>query len=903
MKRLLALAAALIFILPLVNISASADVSGYNALYYKEACGLMNAIGIVQESDAFAANAASVTRADMLKYVVNLVHKGSMVLSDSADCGYSDVTGETAAYAAFAKSVGMLLPEGKEFRPEESADSDFAMMLMTSAAGYNATAVNYKKIAAQLGLSKKLRTASAQNFSVGDGCVMMFNLITTEKIKLANNDKYLSPLIESMYKITVSKAQLVGDDASSLYGEPCGKGFLKFREAPSGKMLELHYEQSASELMGRRVKIYYDNEDNLVYMCESGNDDVIAEISGGDISGFSSSARELTWYERQSSTRWESSRKLKKCTVPQSCDIIYNGRYTEQHSFVYALLEQSSDYNIDKVILIDTDNDSDADLIKIDAYLPVYVKSANGDELIIKNSLNNTVLNLKETDDSPETEIYNASGAEINLSSVKQGSVASVFETIDGKKKWKIIVSDSVCEGKLDAVSEENGKKILTVDDSDFELSGIMLPYASELKTGQEYTFALDHNGNISGYRFGISSESDVGNIVKIEEAKNERRRLEFKIFNSNGNFETLKNSDAWKVNGIKVKSEIGELPYITDTSGKKTKVTDLLMYEMVYYKLDSSGRIKSISTAKKNAPKGEFGYCSSMNHTETLFTEPSKSYANYKRNGMFFFPYESGTSNMNFVAMSASTKIMLVPSKNITNDREDYYSVKKPDSLRNDYSCTPVGYTFEGEDGMIAQYVAIINDSSSDPDSTSTCYVIKNISCGKNSEGDYGYKIDYMNSSGTEGSVVTKDMSFPDFDTQAHLDLDVGDIIKIGFDSLGNASSFIRVFDYSSGSVNINDANYWYSSKRLVNGAVYRVNGDVFEYVVGNTISGNPQGKLQLGYARTVISVDPSARREERVKKVRVSDLTGYVENSSEYSRIIYASGYGETHFLIEYK
>ena len=88
-----------------------------------------------------------------------------------------------------------------------------------------------------------------------------------------------------------------------------------------------------------------------------------------------------------------------------------------------------------------------------------------------------------------------------------------------------------------------------------------------------------------------------------------------------------------------------------------------------------------------------------------------------------------------------------------------------------------------------------------------------------------------------------------------------------------------------------------------MVNGAVYRVNGDVFEYVVGNTISGNPQGKLQLGYARTVISVDPSARRGERVKKVRVSDLTGYVENSSEYSRIIYASGYGETHFLIEYK
>ena len=430
-----------------------------------------------------------------------------------------------------------------------------------------------------------------------------------------------------------------------------------------------------------------------------------------------------------------------------------------------------------------------------------------------------------------------------------------------------------------------------------------MLPYASELKPGQEYTFALDHNGNISGYRFGISSESDVGNIVKIEEAKNERRRLEFKIFNSSGNFETLRNSDTWRVNGVKVKSEIGELPYITDTSGKKTKVTDVLMYEMVYYKLDSSGRIKSISTAKKNAPKGEFGYCSSMNHTETLFTEPAKSYANYKRNGMFFFPYESGTSNMNFVAMSANTKIMLVPSKNITDDREDYYSVKKPDSLRNDYSCTPVGYTFEGEDGMIAQYVAIINDSSSDPDSTSTCYVVKNISCGKNSEGDYGYKIDYMNSSGTEGSVVTKDMSFPDFDTQAHLDLDVGDIIKIGFDSLRNASSFIRVFDYSSGSVNIKDANYWYSSNRLVNGAVYRVDGNIFEYVVGNTIFGNPQGKLQLGYARTVISVDPSARREERVKKVSVSDLTGYVENSSEYSRIIYASGYGETNFLIEYK
>ena len=103
MKRLLALAAALIFILPLFNISASADASGYNALYYKEACGLMNAIGIVQESDASAVNAASVTRADMLKYVVNLVHKGSIVLSDSADCGYSDVTGETECFFPWKK--------------------------------------------------------------------------------------------------------------------------------------------------------------------------------------------------------------------------------------------------------------------------------------------------------------------------------------------------------------------------------------------------------------------------------------------------------------------------------------------------------------------------------------------------------------------------------------------------------------------------------------------------------------------------------------------------------------------------------------------------------------------------------------------------------------------------------
>lgn len=899
MKRLLALAAALIFILPLVNISASADASGYNAIYYREACGLMNALGIVQEGDASAA----VTRADMLKYVVNLVHKGSIVTSDSAVCGYSDVTGETAAYIAFAESAGMLLPNGSTFRPEESADSDFAMMLMTSAAGYNATAANYKKIGAQLGLAKKLRAASAQNFSVGDACVMLFNLITTEKIKLANNDKYLTPLIESMYKITVGKAQLIGDDGSSLYGEPCGKDFLRFRESSSGRMLELRCENDASELMGRRVKIYYDSDDNLVYMCESDNDDVIAEISGSDISEFSAATRELRWYEKQSSTRWEQSEKLKKCTLPQNCDIIYNGRYTEQHSFVYDILAGSTDYNIDKVILLDTDNDSDADLIKLDAYLPIYVKSANGDDLVIKNSLNNTALNMKEDDDSPETEFYNVSGGEINLSNVKQGSVAAVFESIDGKKKWKVIVSDSVCEGRLDAISEENGKKRLTVDDSDFILSGIMLPYASELKIGQEYTFALDHNGNISGYRFGVSSDANVGNIVKIEEAENERRRLEFKIYNSDGNFVTLANSDTWRVNGIKVQSEIGELPYISESGGKKTKVTDILMYEMVYYKTDSSGRIKSISTAKKNAPKGEFGYCSSMNHTETLFTEPAKSLTNYKKNGKFFFPYESGVSNMNFVAISSNTKIMFVPSKNITDDREEYYSVKKADALTNDYDCTAVGYTFDGADGIIADYVAIINDSSSDPDSSSRCYVIKNISCGRNTEGDFGYKIDYMSSSGAEGSAVTKEMRFPDFDTQADLDLDVGDVIKIGYDSLGNATSFIRVFDYSSGSVNVKDANYWYSSNRLVNGAVYRVDGDVFEYVVGNAISGDPQGKLQLGYARTVISVDPSARREERVKKTSVSDLTGYVENSSEYSRIIYASGYGETNFLIEYK
>lgn len=912
MKRIIAFGLMLIFLLSNTAISVSAGEGSYNETYYTEAGKLLNKLGITSGNNG-TETGTPITRIDFVKMAVDAISKGRGNVY-GGKTSYTDVSASDSGYVCFAVDAG-LLPSGTRLYPDAAADLDFAKMVLTGAAGYEISGSLYKKTAIEIGLTVKLRSIGASDFTKGDANVMIYNLLISESVKRTSIDKYEiadETLLEALYDLEYAKGCLSADENSAMEGNPCGDGQIRINVLRSSEVLDLSYEEDVSELLGRYVKVYYNSDYEAVLLSALYSDDIKVEIGGDEFSGYDSASRKLSYKVYSASSRWESASKEAHEKIPASADIIYNGRFTLQHDFVYDILENGSGYNVDRVLIIDSDKDGKTDLLKVEAYKTVMVKSVSANELIIKDKMTDEIIDIDgKTSDGTYREVtvsvFDKSGAEASFSAIKENTVISVFEALGAPYEVKIVVTSSVIEGKVTAKNKGEEPFTISVDGFEYPVSKAFEPYMDEIISGNEYTLYFDHNGFVSGYAFGVSSVSDAGGVVKLVIPEESEGSLEFRLFNINGEFVTYRTADKWSVNGKRVDTDQSGRPVYKDDTGTVVDVMNMLKTAFVQYKLDSADNIKAIITAKKNAKAGELGYVTGMNNPEAVFKNPGDYQGTHKMNGKYIFPRQGYESAMNFMAVSTKTKIIKMPSANITSDRESYFSVVS--SLKNDEDASYVGYTFGGENQIVADIVVMVNESSSDP-TDSDYYAVKDICQAVNQNDEVGYKLTLVSYKGGEQTITTEKLEFPGYNnntgepTGEMLDISKGDVIKYGTNSAGDASSFIMMYDVSTDVFQPVNQDKFYVSKRLVKGSIYSINGNNFSYVFGD-ITDPSSIRPMVGFAKNVIIVDMNAQdsAEDFMKIGTVADLVSYVEDPNNYDSIIFGGSYGEVSVAIAYK
>lgn len=891
------------------------DSSGdFNEAYYIEARQVMEALGILETTGSGAMTDAKISRMELLKAVVRALNKGNTPSYSGADSSYTDVATSDLGYIEEAVERGLLPRNGSAgFAPDQDADYTFAMELLIKAAGYDPGGVGNASVRSTL--TNRLRPGAAASLSKGDAYVMLFNLICDVNVNFLTSvhvSTSQNTILAGVFGITSDRAKLIGNSDTSADWEVCPEGQVKLSRQANGDTAVFDYEGDTTEFLGRSVRVYYDTENTIIYMCALYTDDIIVEFDGTQFLEYNPETRKISWGEYSASSRWESNMRIRERQIPADTDMIYNGSYTENHSYVYGLLEDPQTLSIGNVELIDSDRNGRIDLVKVEAYRPVVVWSVNASEMRIRDKITNQTVDLSSNASDAQVEIVDKDGKSVRLTNVKENDVLSIYENLDEPSDVKIITTTQTTQGMVSSIGETDRYRYVMIEGVEYPLSNAYAQYRGDIAIGNEYTLYLDHLGFVCETNM-TAATVQIANVVRAVNVENSEGQIEVKLFNLNGEFVTATSSDKLRINGARVQAgDDGRAFYVDEELGAAVDAVDKIEYEMVQYRLDSEGKIREINTPKQNPKKGEFGYAKGMNNPDTTWTAPNQALLCYKSNGSYFIPYYGANEAMNFVGIDGETQTMTVPSKNITTGREEFYSAEQK-TFSNDETAAIIAYTFGGEDSIYADLLVIVSDAASSP-KDSKMYIVRDIQGAVNSEDEAGYQINCVAQDGAEESFITNGMSFPEFDLNSNtltgdeLEVSVGDIIKVGLDTHDNCSAIAMVYDYSSGQLTETNTNNWYSSERMVYGSVYSTDGNLFTYVHGQQISGDVDGQLQIGASRattqTVIIVDPNADRvQERVKVGTVADLVGYTQSKTNYSKVIIYSRYGEPSAVFEYK
>jgi len=885
-------------ILMFANMNFTAFASEkFNEQYYREAIMLLEALEIKDGIAKGTLTTESISRIDFLKTVIKAISNKLNLTDVSSDFRYTDVDNDSWA-VSYAVSCGLIV-DGYKFYPDDDADLEFAKSVITSAAGYEFKDGKYNKAVIETGLISKLRPESAKAFSAGDAYVLIYNLLCAERFERYGDTYELrgNTILSDVYKIEFIKGRMVEDFESSLYGNYTSPYTVMIEN--SDKAINLYYNGETSELLGRNVKAYY-KEDEAILIMPLYEDDILLDIKAKEYAGYDSGKRKLYYNVFEASNRWESSFKVKSEYLPQNMDIIHNDRFTQEHKEVYSILKNADGYNVDSLTLIDTDRNGKSDLMRINTYKTAFVSQPNQNNLTIKDILSKKIIDFDGDDKKTEVVVFNSNGEEIAFGKIPENSVISIFENTDTPEKTKIIVSTSVVSGMVNELSDDK----IMIAGEEYLVSENFEAYKNEVKAGATYTFYLDHNYKISGYKLDADILQNLGGVVKIGVSDEDESILIFTIYTIDGNTVKYETANKWKINGSSVYMSSNNKHMYKKEDGSEAGVIENLRVEFIQYRIDSSGKIREIKTAKKDAKTEELGYSAGMNNPEEVFKNPEDYTLVYKHNGKFFMPAMGSESSFNFIGVGTNTKIIKMPSANIISEREKYFDVGV--TLKNDDDFPVLGYTLNGSESIVADVIVIVNDSASDP-SNSSYYIVKDKCTALNNDGEVGYKLTLYNNSGVETTITTEEYRFPKYDTSLgltaeNLTVDKGDIIKYGVNSKGDASAFIMVYDASEGALATQNPNNWYTSTRVVSGSVYSTEGNHFTYITQKEITGPVDGKLQLGYATSVILVDPDADKKDYIKSGKVSDMTSYLENSFDYANVVYISGYGETRLVVAY-
>lgn len=574
-KKLITIILTVVMIVPYAVYAKSNDAENIDT----GAIEALEAFGVIMPEDAVEAG-KDFTRKDAALWLYR-----ALGLKETGKVNrYADVT-DNDQYADAISALSELgyfqgYEDGKFYPNSSMKYVEFVKILVDAlgggkfAAAYGGYPGGYLNLAKDKELKEDVSCGDYDTLIVADAAQVMQNAMMVNRIGISEilGDKAQfestagKSLLSVYFGIDYAKGRMTANSVTSLTSaDGAGVGQVEI-----GGIIYTDPNNAADGFLGKEVYVYYNEDDEVVFVEESGKEYNYMKLEAQEILADESTRTEI---------RYDDNDKTRKKKISDVVDIIYNGKAYPDLRNIYP--------ETGEIELLDYDNDEVFDLIFVTDYESVVVSgySEISRTLSAKYPLasGNKFLTFEE---DAELIVTSADGEEAALSDMSAGNILMIAKAHDDP--YYIL---KICDKSVTGTLSSRGDKEITVNGEVYELSEQYKKYlaAGEFispQTGKEYTFYLDLYGRVAGYEANITGRQ-YGFLKKCYVDTDEETGDEMtvvKIFCQDDSWKTLRVKDKVRLNNDSVKAEL--LPTLIDLN------------KMIRFELDSKDRVKKIETA-----------------------------------------------------------------------------------------------------------------------------------------------------------------------------------------------------------------------------------------------------------------------------------------------------------------
>ena len=530
-KKILAVLLCFCFAVPMFVMAEEEDYETmrFNSAEYTEAVEFLITLGVLSPDDEYLKTETwTVSRGEFVNLVIKAIGYSELISNLAVSGVYTDVPSEHpySKVIEYAYQSGLLgEKKGAFFRPDDPLDLELAAKMAISITGQDIFVKNnddYLKLAYKAKLFDDVKSYGNSKINRGYSLYFLKNLLCAEVVSIDSmtpsgsvsiDTNSNETVISSYLKLGKKTGVVTSDGITTVFGEKASPGRITI-DGKSYVCLTNNY----IGLAGQSVTYYVEYGDEVIRAIDTRKNDIVTVDADSIVSYSASTASYVANIDGKTKT------------IPISRDAYYVYNFMPGYSVELMTPESGA------VTLIDHNGDEIYDVVLVQEFTNTVVNTYSSYTEIIYDEEDSTYdIDLSAFRDYTLVDIR---GNSILPESIKQYSIVSLYVSAD-EKNAHLIVSDSHKGGKLKCIDNEN--RIITVEETDYQVSSEIRFAYNELKVSNEYEFYFDSYGEIAYIRVDAGLMTYL--LTGDEFRESGRRVVELEVLD-----ETTKKMTAYKL-------------------------------------------------------------------------------------------------------------------------------------------------------------------------------------------------------------------------------------------------------------------------------------------------------------------------------------------------------------------
>ncbi len=608
LKRTISIILILIMISSVFIVSADDTASYEKDTVRMNKYGLLKALGLYTDDMKMDECDRSFTRGEYARILARFY--GVSDTDTVSATPYTDVAAEHKAAAGIVCLTDRGLLSGQAdgtFRPDDPITAEQAVKALVIMAGYGEHAkkhggypAGYVKMALDTKITKSA-APSGKAMTVGEFTDMLYDMLHADiLVETGYSDENFfyritegDIVLNHYFDVYIEEGIFNVNGGTTLMGEEkADPGVIKVGNKA------VYSNGDYSEFFGRKVSLYYRKSegkhlDDAVYIDSEDNYNEVITVLSEDIID-TTTAFEFRYYS--------SSGRNRSVSLPNDANVVVNGRIKPLYSKDDLMPKTGI------VKLIDAGGDGIFETVIAESYLTYWVSqvSASDNGILIGDKLGKPAFEINTEDDEVSV-IQN--GKASSISAITKGNVLLVAadKTLENgvdteAECYKMILGTETVTGTVTMMDEDT----VTIDETEYKVSSDYNQQKYPLKLGMNSIFYLDaYNRVVSA---SSSTMATYGYLIAAAPTKGINQKLEFKLFDQDGEIKIYKAAESLKIDGYSYRGKNTQAIESLKSAATEYRVKTTFTAtngtgceQLVQYKLNTDGEITSLDTLLTN--------------------------------------------------------------------------------------------------------------------------------------------------------------------------------------------------------------------------------------------------------------------------------------------------------------